>query len=165
MNVTTLGDVVMDITVTTYSCALRDVNGNLEYFEAYGMETITGNVSKISTAHLKKLFPNMSDQQLDKLQRGSVVDVLIGICHPSWHPLPVEKAQGGGDFWKYRGKFGECVGGCYPGLVEGTKKNRNLFTVNKSFHIMSSKVLPSDVQSHELEFCGARVQSYVTSCA
>ena len=62
LNVTTVGDKVMDISVMTYSCALRDANGKLEHFKAYGMETITGNVSKIGAEHLRKLFPNMSDQ-------------------------------------------------------------------------------------------------------
>ena len=165
LNVTTLGDVVTDITVTTYNCSLRDANGNVEHFEAYRMETITGSVSKIGAAHLKELFPNMTDQMINKLQRGSDVDVLIGICHPSWHPERVERAKGKGDFWMFRGKFGVCVGGRYPGMVEGTKKNHSLFQVNKSFHIMSSKASPSTDQSHHLEFCPRRVQSYATSCA
>ena len=56
------------------------------------METITGSVSRIDAEHLRKLFPNMSDKHLDKLSRGSIVDVLIGICHPSWYPEQMEKA-------------------------------------------------------------------------
>ena len=66
----------------------------------------------------------------------------------------------------FRGKFGVCVGGRYPGMVEHTKKNHNLFTVNKSFHIMSSQVSSAaDMQSHQLEFCSRRIQNYETSCA
>ena len=158
LNVTTLGDVVTELTVMRYRCSLRDVDGKLEFFEAYGMETITGSVSEVGADKLQKFFPRMSLEQIQKLQRGTTVDFLIGMRHPSWHPERVEKGVGGGDFWMYRGKFGSCVGGRCPGLAEGTKKNQNLFTVNhKSFHISSS----STHQSHRLEFCPQRVASYV----
>lgn len=40
-----LDGIVSDIIVTEYRCSLRDVDGNLEIFEAYGMETITEQLS------------------------------------------------------------------------------------------------------------------------
>ena len=163
LNVTTLGNVVTELTVMRYRCSLRDVGGKLEFFEAYGMETITGNVSQVGAERLKKFFPRLSVDQIQKLQRGTKVDFLIGMGHPSWHPERVEQSVGGGDFWRYEGKFGSCVGGRCPGLAEGTKKNQNLFTINhQSFHISSSTLTH---QSHQLEFCSKRIEGYMDSCA
>ena len=157
LSVTTLGGVVSDMSVITYKCSLRDVNGNLEFFEAYGMDTITGTLSKISPSRIRKLFPHVSDESIRSLLRGDCVDVLIGISHPSWHPERVEKAKGGGDFWLYRGKFGACVGGRYQGMKEGTHRSKSLFSVNQSFHIVSHPLLPDQSVSHELEYCPKRV--------
>ena len=159
LNVTTLGDVVTELTVMRYRCCLRDVDGKLEFFEAYGMETITGCVSQVGADRLKKFFPKMSLEQIRMLDRGNKVDFLIEMRHPSWHPERVEKGVGGGDFWAYRGKFGSCVGGLCPGLAEGTKKNQNLFTVNhRSFHVSTVTHQP-----HQLEFCPERVVNYMGS--
>ena len=119
LGVTTLGNVNTVMTVTYYTCSLRDIDGNLESFEAYGMETITGAVSKIGEKRLKKLFPHLPGKTLRTLLRGRVVQVLIGALHPSWHPDKVERARGGGDFWIWRGKFGSCVGKRCLQIVEG----------------------------------------------
>ena len=163
LNVTTLGDVVTELTVMRYQCSLQDVDRKLEFFEAFGMETITGAVSQIGVPRLMKFFPKMSEEHVRKLQRGTKVDFLIGMRHPSWHPERVEKGVGGGNFWVYRGKFGSCVGGCCPGMSEGTKKNQNLFTVNHRSFLISSTV--SYHQSHHLEFCSERAASYADSCS
>ena len=160
--VTTLGGVTTDLTVMTYQCCLRDVDGNLVYFEAYGMNTITNAISKIGVPRIKKMFPNLCDKDVQMLRRGDWVDVLIGVSHPSWHPERVEQARGGGDMWMYRGKFGTCLGGRYPGIEEGTKKSSDLFHVNHSYHIQT-ECHPAHRQPHELEFCETRVESYYQS--
>ena len=40
LSVTTLGGVVTDLTVMTYTCSLRDEDGILHEFEAYGLESV-----------------------------------------------------------------------------------------------------------------------------
>ena len=164
LNVTTLGGVTTDLTVMRYECSLRDVDGKLETFEAYGMETITGCLSKVNASTIKTLFPHLSQREIGVLQRGDDVDVLIGMAHASWHPERVERARGGGDFWIYRGKFGSCLGGRYPGISEGTSKSSDLFHVNHSYHVASS-CRENQLASHELEFCPQRVASYFQSSA
>ena len=164
LNVTTLGGVTTDLTVMRYECSLRDVDGKLETFEAYGMETITGCLSKVNASTIKTLFPHLSQREIDVLQRGDDVDVLIGMAHASWHPERVERARGGGDFWIYRGKFGSCLGGRYPGISEGTSKSSDLFHVNHSYHVAAS-CRENQLASHELEFCPQRVASYFQSSA
>ena len=158
-----MGNVNTCMSVLYYTCSLRDVDGKIEFFEAYGMETITGAVSKIGAGRIKKLFPHLSDKTIRQLQRREEVDVLLGALHPSWHPERVERARSGGDFWIYRGKFGSCVGGRCPGMVEGTKKSEKLFTVNQIYHVMSSPATSHRSLSHELEYCPSRVKDYISS--
>ena len=99
--VTTLTGTVTDYTVMTYSCSIRDEENRLHHFEAYGLECITGLLSNISGAVIKKLFPNLPDKEIQSLLRVANVDYLIGARHPSWHPNKVEKSMNGGDIWLY----------------------------------------------------------------
>ena len=62
--------------------------------------------------------------------------------------------------WMYRGKFGTCLGGRYPGIEEGTKKSDSLFYVNHTYHVQCESHPASRVESHELEFCEKRVDLY-----
>ena len=158
--VTTLGGVVSDYkTVTVYTCCLMDENGEERKFVAYGMSSITGSVSQISTPQLKRLFPNSPDNFLRKLERGSTVDVLIGLCEASWQPKRIEKAVGGGDFWLYQNMFGYCVGGRHPEVREDTQRNKDLFHVNHVYSVISCA--SSSPASHELEFCSERITHHL----
>ena len=104
LSVTTLGGVVTEYKkVMSYQCTLRDENGQFQTFSAYGMDSITGDVSRIEREKLKRLFPDTPVSTLQRLERGKQVDVLVGIGHPSWHPERYEKAPGGGDLWIYKG--------------------------------------------------------------
>ena len=160
LSVTTLGGTCSDfISVTTYKCSLLDVNGEIEHFDAYGMDTITGAVSKIDSLKVQQLFPHLSDKVIRTLQRGDKVDFLIGMSHPSWHPERAEKARNGGDFWLFRGRFGACVGGRHPNIEEGTRRADSLFTsVHQSYHVAALSIRES--YSHELEFCPRRCVKY-----
>ena len=76
--VVTLGGVEKDYhTVTTYTCFLRSLDGQLRKFEAYGMESITGAMSRINRDVIRRLFPNLDDKTLASLRRADNVDVLI----------------------------------------------------------------------------------------
>ena len=158
LSVTTLGGKVTDyLRVKQYTCSLLDESGEVFTFKAYGLESITGRVSPVSSAMLRKLFPNVSKKVIELLQRGSVVDFLIGLLHPSWHPQPAEQAVGGGDFWLWRCRLGICVGGRHPMIEELTRKSDEVFTVNHTYYTDASLV---PLSSHELEYCPARSISY-----
>ena len=98
LSVTTLGGKVTDyLQVTKYSCTIKDENGESFVFEAYGLESITGRVAQIPLAKLRKVFPETGEHTLQMLQRGDVVDILIGVAHWSWHPERETRATGGVD--------------------------------------------------------------------
>ena len=155
--VTTLGGDVKDITVTTYTCSLRDTDNKLNEFEAYGLDSITGVLTHMKFPSIKKLFPNLSNTIIRNLMRGNVVDFLIGLKHPSWQPDKAERAKGEGDFWIYRGKFGQCLGGRHPDIVEGTCRSDSFFTLNFVYHV---NITRRDPTPHALTFCSERVTAY-----
>ena len=162
LSVTTLSGVVTEyLTVIEYNCSLMDKNGTVLEFKAYGLECITGSISKVPAAKLRKLFPGVSRQKLKSVERGSKVDFLIGLPHPSWHPTPTIRASGGGDFWLFESRLGSCVGGRHPEVREGTRRSNDLFTVDVK-HTYFSEVSAS-LSSHELEFCPSRTSSYEES--
>ena len=158
--VTTLGGVVTDYhKVISYKCSLRTVDGDWLEFEAYGMECITGALMKIHENTIRKLFPRLDRRTVECLKRGSNVDMLIGMKHPSWFPERAERATGGGDFWLYRGMFGVCVGGTHGLINEETKKSDSLFVVNHTYHI-DVVSHPATLTNHHLEFCEQRSIDY-----
>ena len=131
LSVTTLGGTVTEYkTVTTYTCSIRDINGQIHSFEAYGLDSITGSITKINSQILHKLFPRLSWERINDMTRSNVVDFLIGILHPSWHPEKTVRASGGGDCWLFEGLFGSCVGGRHPKITERTLKSEEVFHVN-----------------------------------
>ena len=159
--VTTLGGVVTDYhKVITYSCSLKTVDGEWKDFEAYGMESITGALTTIEPAVIRKLFPNLDDHTINQLKRASKVDILIGICEASWIPVRTEPAKSSeGDLWLFKNDFGICVGGRHPMINDKTKKSDSLFHVNHTYHIDVSHPTDTNV-SHELQFCPSRSAKY-----
>ena len=157
--VTTLNGVVTDYEVTTYKCYIRDQNNDIYYFEAYGLECVTGALSSIDAASIKKLFPQLSEEAVASLLRAPVVDYLIGMGHPSWHPKRLERSSMGGDIWLYGGLFGSCVGGRHPDIREETRRSDQYFTVNFVYHADVSVV--EKVGDHAFQYCPRRVASYI----
>ena len=100
--------------MTQYKCTIFDENGEAFTFKAYGLDSITGLVSQLSPALLKNLFPRISEKIVEILRRDTVVDFLIGLLHPSWHPERAEKADGEGDLWIWTCRFEACVSGRHP---------------------------------------------------
>ena len=164
LSVTTLGGVVTEYRrVIEYTCYLKDENGDVCSFQAFGMESVTGAVTKIEFYKLKRLFPHLADKFLHSLCRGDRVDILIGVSHLSWHPQRAEKAVGGDDFFVCRGRFGACVGGSHPEMYEGTRRSNDLFYVNHTYHAMSQPT--KELVPHELEYCSERVKGVASKGA
>ena len=128
LGVTTLSGEKKEYDGKLYTCYIRDTDGQLHEFQAYGLEVITGPLSRIDMHRVEKLFPNMSKSQLMDLNRPNQVDILIGMDHASWHPQRVEKAVDvEGDLWIYRGMFGRCLGGRHPLVREASRRSDSLF--------------------------------------
>ena len=156
LRVKTLRNVVTDYTVTSYACSMKIRNGKEHTFEAFGMESITGLVSRIGINMIRSLFPNISRNLAKKLTRVGQVDVLIGTQHSSWHPEQAERAKGGGDLWIWRGLFGSCIRGSHPAIDDSTHVSEALFAeVVETYFIQDQ---PHDEgHNHYLEYCPSRI--------
>ena len=160
LSITTLGGQQTDYQeVITYTCTLKALDGTMHEFQAYGIESITGALTKIDINVIPQVFPHLDYKTISRLRRADKVDFLIGMKNPSWHPERAEKAQRDGDLWLYRGRFGACLGGRHPLIKEGTRPSNTLFVVHHVHHAIVSHLPVRG--SHELEFCPARIAKSV----
>ena len=143
--------------VIRYNCSIRDKHGKLWNLKAYGLENITGAMSSINAAVIRRIFPRISDEMIQTVKRETVVvDFLVGSQHPSWHPKMKEQAECGGDMWLYECRYGACLGGRHPFVKEETKKSDSIFHVNHVYHV--SSVVQNHCSSHAFEFCEDRLR-------
>ena len=133
------------------------MDGTLQKFEAYGMESITGVLTQLDGTAIKKIFPHLDEYTIRQMKRADQVDFLIGIKHASWHPERAEQARDG-DFWFSKGRVGVCVGGRHPLIDEHTRKSDALFSVVHYVH--HARVGVQEISPHELEFCPRRSVTY-----
>ena len=126
LDVTTMGNVEQTHHTQQYEFTVPTNSGKKVTITAYGMERITGPISKLDNEVLKKLFPEYDP---DVLQRKSnYVDVLLGCAYFGLHPKQ-EEARCGYNLSIMSGELGVCVQGTHPELIEGTKPDSNLAKV------------------------------------
>ena len=102
---------------------MRTRTGRKVTVNAFGMERITGPVSKLNPDVLVQLFP---DHDPESLQRKSKhIDVLLGCDYFGLHPKN-EEAQCGANLSIMSGELGICLQGTHPDLREETYHDTNL---------------------------------------
>ena len=101
---------------------------------AFGMERITGPVSKLDPEVLVKLFPDYDPESLQR--KSSHVDVLLGCDYFGLYPKQEER-RSGDNLSIMSGSLGICLQGAHPDLAEGTKYDTNLA---KKIHDVNVKV-------------------------
>ena len=123
LDVTTMGDVEKTYDTQQYQFTLVTDSGKKVAITAFGMDRITGPISKLNTNVLSKLFPNYDP---DSLQRKTTyVDILLGCDHYGLHPKQ-EVAKCGDNLSIMKGELGVCLQGTHPDLSEDTKYDSNL---------------------------------------
>ena len=109
-----------------FICKLKDVNGRIQSFDAFGIETVLGAISGIDPSIVEEIFPSLRTAPANRTQdacRPEKVDFLIGNNYPSWQPMRGQRAEGGGDCWLMHNVFGSCVGGVHPRLTEYSERS------------------------------------------
>ena len=118
-----MGNIEKTYNTRQYQFTLRTYSGKKVSVTAFGMDRITGPVTKLNTSALAKLFPTYD---LESLQRKSNrVDILLGCDYFGFFPK-YEEAKCGENLRVIRGKFGVCLQGAHPDLVEQTEYDSNL---------------------------------------
>ena len=123
LDVTTMGNVEKTYNTRQYQFTLRTDTGKKVSITAFGMDRITGSVSKLDTKILANLFPGYD---VDSLQRKTdKVDILLGCDYFGLFPK-CEEAKCGDNLSIMKGDFGVCLQGTHPDLKEGTEHDSNL---------------------------------------
>ena len=145
LNVTTMGNVEKTYNTRQYQFTLRTDTGKKVSITAFGMDRITGPVSKLDTKVLADLFPGYD---VDSLQRRTdKVDVLLGCDYFGLFPK-CEEAKSGENLSIMKGDFGVCLQGTHPDLKEGTEHDSNL-----------AKTIHNSVIKHEVYHVRPEFQS------
>ena len=121
-----MGDVEQTHHTQQYEFTIPTNSGRKVTITAYGMERITGPVSKLDNEVLKKLFPKYDPESLQR--KSNYVDVLLGCDYFGLHPKQ-EEARCGDNLSIMSGELGVCIQGTHPELLEGTKPDSNLAKV------------------------------------
>ena len=123
LDVTTMGNIEKSYSTCEYQFTIRTRTGKKVTVNAFGMERITGPVSKLDPDVLVQLFPDYDPQSLQR--KSSNVDVLLGCDHFGLHPKK-EEAQCGENLSIMSGELGICLQGSHPDLKEETCYDTNL---------------------------------------
>ena len=150
-----MGNIEKSYSKCAYQFTIRTSTGKKVTVNAFGMERITGPVSKLDTDVLNQLSPDYDPQCL---QRKSLnVDVLLGCDHFGLHPKK-EEAQCGENLSIMSGELGICLQGSHPDLKEETRYDTNLA---KTIHDIRHKAQLEITQMPVLEITQS---SPVKSC-
>ena len=84
LDVTTMGNVEKTYNTWQYEFAINTSGGKRVTITAYGMDRITGPVSKLNYKVLAKLFPDYDPESLQR--KLTHVDVLLGCDYFGLHP-------------------------------------------------------------------------------
>ena len=126
LDVTTMGNVEQTHHTQQYEFTVPTNSGKKVTITAYGMERITGPISKLDNEVLKKLFPEYDPEVLQR--KSNYVDVLLGCDYFGLHPKQ-EEARSGYNLSIMSGELGVCLQGTHPELIEGTRPDSNLAKV------------------------------------
>jgi hypothetical protein len=92
LDVTTMGNVEQTHHTQQYQFAIPTSSGKMVSIIAYGMERITGPVSKLDNEILKKFFPEYDPELLQR--KSNYVDILLGCDYFGLHPKQEEARCG-----------------------------------------------------------------------
>ncbi|CAB4027430.1 Hypothetical predicted protein [Paramuricea clavata] len=134
LDVTTMGNVEKTYNTWQYEFPINTSAGKKVTITAFGIERITGQVSKLDPEVLVKLFPEYDPETLQR--KSTHVDVLLGCDYFGLHPKQ-EEARCGDNLSIMNGALGICLQGAHPDLIEETRYDTNLA---KKIHDVNVKV-------------------------
>jgi hypothetical protein len=141
-----MGNVEAEYDTRLYEVSLRTVSGKIVPVLAFGMDEITGTVSKLDENCLTELFPHYDVSLLQR--KSSKVDLLLGCDFFGLHPK-MEISRAGLNLSIMQGELGPCIQGHHSELREHTQFSSNMI---KTLHEYKIKTDCNRVQcqSHPL---------------
>ena len=141
INVETLGGWIETRRTKLYDCMVRDKDGRIERFEAYGVDKVTSTFAPIPREKIDLWFPSLSENEKAELAARPVeADFLIGNRLASWQPDKAEKGRGEKDLFVLRSRFGITIGGSYGQGSERQEQNLCLGITEVVSHTLVTEV-------------------------
>ena len=100
-----------------YTVNLYDECGVMVEFIVYGITKISTSIESINVASVIEMLPGTCNT--DIIRPEGEVDILIGLDYAAFHPQMLQNKE---HLVLYRNRFGKCLGGTHPRLVEGTER-------------------------------------------
>ena len=149
LDVTTTGGKETSYESQEYEVKLRTQSGKIVAVPAYGLEQITGKLTKLNMDVISKLFPGYD---VECLQRPSnEVDLLIGSNLFGLHPKH-EVCSAGDNLSIMRGELGLCLMGSHPALKDDVKLNTNMIKTLHETTIKTGSFLTHSLSHYEFQF-------------
>lgn len=117
LDVVTMGGQSTEYNTHQYEVPLITANGTVSNVIAYGMENITGPLSKLNERTVKDLFPYFDPTSL--MRTSTTVDILLGNDYYGLYPKK-EIGTSGPHLSIMEGELGICLQGSHPRLSEAT---------------------------------------------
>ena len=105
-----------DIRSYLYEVPLKDADGHIVHFCAYGIKKISTEIEKIDVGIVKHLFVDINENILER--PGGEVDMLIGFEYAGFHPIRMQAAD---HLLLMKNRFGWCLGGSHEKIEEKVK--------------------------------------------
>lgn len=123
LGVTTMGNIETEYDSRLYEVSIRTTTGKIVKITAFGMNEITGPVSRLDENCLSELFPGYDVSLLQR--RSSTVDILLGCDHFGLHPKK-ELHSAGENLSIMQGDLGVCLQGYHSELRENTRLSTHM---------------------------------------
>ncbi len=113
---TTVGGVTTQLESYEYAVMLQDPAGKHVEVLAIGIDRISSPINRVNKQEISRIF-QVDESTINRPVEGEV-DMLIGLQYAAFHPVPLRTE---GHLILYRNRFGDTIGGNYPGIHENTK--------------------------------------------
>ena len=100
-----------------YTINIYDECGTLIELVAYGIPKISTSIKPIKINSVVELFPGTCNADVTRPE--GEVDLLVGLDYAAFHPQIIQNKD---HLVLYRNRFGKCLGGTHPMLVESTER-------------------------------------------
>ena len=118
LDMTTMGNVQTSCNTIQYEVLLRTETGKVVPVKTYGMNQITGPVSKLNLEVIRNLFPDYDANQLQR--KSTKIDMLLGMDNFGLFPK-TEVDRAGENLSIMKGELGVCLQGSHPELEESAQ--------------------------------------------
>ena len=157
LSMTTVGGLTTRLESYEYAVILHDPEGKHVKVLAIGIDRISSRINGVNKQEISQIF-QVDESTINRPVEGEV-DMLIGLQYAAFHPVPVQTE---GHLILYRNRFGNTIGGNYPGIQENTKLDESCSQVRQAVTMHATQAVDT---FFEIESLGVNCTPRCGACA